>query len=305
MARAQNAHVADQLDEVGQLLSEQGANRFRVEAYRRAAETLRGLDRPVGDLLKVDGLEGLEELVGIGPGLARAIAELATTGRLAILERLRGEHDPVGVLMSVPGVGHATAQRLHDQLGIHTLEQLEAAVHDGRLAALPGVGPKRIAGIRDALSGRLQRRRRPVPALMPPVQELLDVDQEYRDRAAAGRLRRIAPQRFNPSGAAWLPILHTARGDRHYTAVYSNTARAHRLGKTRDWVVVYVDSEGPEQQYTVVTASVGSLRGRRVVRGREPECLSLYQSRPGGTEPPESARTSKKSSDGSPVPSAV
>jgi putative hydrolase len=82
---------------------------------------------------------------------------------------------------------------------------------------------------------------------------------------------KIAPRRFNPSHIAWLPVLHTTRGRRHYTALFSNTALAHRLNRTHDWVVIYWDDGRGERQYTVVTAKGGSLEGRRVVRGREAE----------------------------------
>ena len=54
------------------------------------------------------------------------------------------------------------------------------------------------------------------------------------------KLATIAPRRFNPTGESWLPVLHTSRGDWHVTALYSNTARAHELGRTRDWVVLYL-----------------------------------------------------------------
>jgi hypothetical protein len=112
------------------------------------------------------------------------------------------------------------------------------------------------------------------PHAAPPVAELLDVDREYRERAAAGRLRLIAPRRFNPGAEAWLPVLHTRRGARHYTALFSNTARAHRAQKTRDWVVLYSDDGAGERQNTVITATRGALRGRRVVAGREQECAA-------------------------------
>jgi len=65
------------------------------------------------------------------------------------------------------------------------------------------------------------------------------------------------------------PILHTERGSRQYTALFSNTARAHELGKTHDWVVIYCDGAGGEHQYTVITSERGALKGRRIVRGRE------------------------------------
>ena len=109
-----------------------------------------------------------------------------------------------------------------------------------------------------------------------PVEELLDVDEAYRRLAAKGRLPRIAPKRFNPTGDAWLPVLHTQRGNRHYTALFSNTARAHELGTTHDWVVIYQDDED-HGRWTVITAQYGRLRGRRLVRGHEQQCAKYYE----------------------------
>ncbi len=270
MTHAINLHVAGRLEEAARLLREQGADPYRVLAYRRAAMTVRGSSRPVDDLFRQRGLDGLKEMRGVGDSIARAIREVLVTGRLPMLERLRGEADPVALLASVPGIGGILAARLHDELGIGTLADLEAAAHDGRLETIAGFGDKRLAGIRDSLAHRLGRVRTPAAAgPPPPVAELLDVDREYRERASAGALPRIAPRRFNPTRAAWLPILHTQRGGRHYTALYSNTARAHRAGRTGDWVVLYADDGTGERLHTVLTATHGPQRGRRVVAGRE------------------------------------
>ena len=275
-----NQNVAERLDEVAQILEEQGANPFRVRAYRRGADLLRGLPRPVAEVFEEGGLPALEALPGIGPSLARAIRELLRSGRLPMLERLRGASDPVALLQTVPGIGRRTAERLHDDLDVETLEDLEAAAHDGRLARLLGFGPKRLAGVRESLAQRLARvRRAPRRVAAPPVGELLGVDEEYRARAAKGELKRIAPRRFNPGEEQWLPVLHAQRGPRHYTALFSNTARAHRLGATRDWVVLYLDHGREEGQWTVVTAHHGPLAGRRIVRGREAECEAHYRAR--------------------------
>lgn len=275
---AQNAEVARALDEVAQLLEQREDNPFRVQAYRNAATTVRNLARPVGEILREEGLEGLERLPGIGQVLARTIAELVDTGTLALLERLQAESDPVTLLATVPGIGRALAQRLHDELDITSLEELEAAAHGSRLRGVPGFGAKRIAGIRDALATRLGRRRPPTPPATgsPPVSELLEVDREYREGVRTSVLPRIAPRRFNPSGEAWLPVLHTRRGDRRYTALFSNTARAHELGRTHDWVVLYHDDAHGERRSTVVTATQGLLKGRRVVRGREAESMEYH-----------------------------
>jgi hypothetical protein len=273
-----NAQVAARLDEAANLLEHQKANPFRVAAYRNAASTVRELPRNVTALLHEEGLDGLDRLPGIGQALARAISQLVTTGRLPMLDRLRGDLDPIDALASVPGIGRTLATRVHEALHIETLADLEAAAHDGRLASLPGFGEKRIAGIRDALATRLGRRRA-LPGAddgAPGVDELLDVDREYRAASAAGRLHRIAPRRFNPERIAWLPVMHTWRGPRHYTALFSNTARAHQLGRTHDWVVLYFDGRDGERQHTVVTATSGLLKGQRVVRGREAECERFY-----------------------------
>jgi hypothetical protein len=111
----------------------------------------------------------------------------------------------------------------------------------------------------------------------PRLGVLLDVDAEYRRKSARGELALITPRRFNPEGEAWLPVLHSERDGWHFTALYSNTARAHELGRTRDWVVVYYyDHDHHEYQCTVVTEFRGPLRGKRVVRGREQECREFY-----------------------------
>lgn len=269
---ALNAAIAARLEEIAQILTDQAANPYRIDSYRAAARTIRNWPAPVSEIIDKGGIPGLMKLPGIGERLARAIYQLATTGRLPMLERLRGESDPEELFASVAGVGPKTAQRIHETLGIDTLEELESAAHDGRLERL-GVGAKRLAGIRDALAGRLGRvgrRSAADPAALPAISEILDVDRQYREEAAKGALQRIAPRRFNPHHQTWLPILHTRRGDREYTALYSNTARAHELGRTRDWVVLYFhgDSAG-ERQCTVITAERGPMRGQRIVRGRE------------------------------------
>jgi DNA polymerase (family 10) len=279
VAAEPNFSVAARLDEVAQLLEQQGANLFRVGAYRRAAQTVRALAQPIDQIVKTEGIVGLKQLPGIGETLSRFIYQLVTTGQLPMLDRLRGESDPIAMLRTVPGIGRQTAERLYRELGIETLEELELAAYDGRLARVLGFGPKRIAGVRDSLATRLGGIRRSGfrPKLsQPPVSEILDVDREYRQKCRQDALTKIAPRRFNPRQEQWLPILHTERGNRHYTALFSNTARAHELNKTGDWVVIYYDGGWGERQCTVVTARYGSLTNRRIVRGREEECEKHY-----------------------------
>ena len=278
----ENQQIAGCLEEISNILAEHGAGHFRVLAYRHAADALRMLAEPASALLAREGLNGLEQIPGVGETIAHVIRDLVLHGRSGMLERLRGDSDPVSQLASVPGIGKSTAWKLHEELGIESLQELEAAAHDGRLAKLGGIGPKRLAGIRDTLAQRLGRLPKPVsaasPAREPSIAEILDVDRQYREDASAGKIKCIAPKRFNPTGESWLPVLHTMRGQRHYTALFSNTARAHELGKTRDWVVIfYDDGDGTERQCTVITSAFGALRGHRIIRGREAECENFYR----------------------------
>ena len=275
-----NREIAHRLKEVAELLHDQGSNPFRAQAYRHAAQTLEQLERPVDDILHAEGVDGLQKLPGIGESLSRAIRELILTGKLPMLERLRGEAEPVSLFASVPGIGKKLADRLHHDLEIDTLEELEIAAHDGRLIRQPGIGEKRHSGIIASLAerlGRIRVRRGTAEKIVPSIEELLDVDREYREKATANQLHKFAPRRFNPTGEAWLPVLHTQRGERHYTALFSNTARAHQKGKTQNWVVLFYDDGDRESQCTVITAEWGLLAGRRIVRGREFECMRYYE----------------------------
>ncbi len=287
-----NPRVAELLREMASLLQSQGDGPWRVAAYRNAAATIEQLPNSVREIWQQSGVAGLDALPAVGAGMASAIDEILRIGRWSRLERMRGESGVEAIFKTIPGVGDQLAQRLHDELGAESLEALEVAAHDGRLARLPGIGERRAASIGAALTQMLDRRRalrraqRPPAddrgpaddgAAQPSVELLLQVDREYRDGAEAGRLPTIAPHRFNPDGKAWLPVLHTRGGGWHFTALYSNTARAHELDRVRDWVVIYAEDEHHhEHQYTVVTSARGVLAGRRAVRGREDECSTWY-----------------------------
>jgi DNA polymerase (family 10) len=274
-----NALIARRLSSAATLLSRQEADPYRAMAYRQAARSIRRLDRDIAAIGE-GGAKALMELKGVGPSIARAIAEQLLTGRWPFLDMLRGRLVPERLFISIPAIGPVLSRRIYDTLGITTLEALNAALREGRLGTVEGMGRRRIALVRATLAGILAQLqpRRPKPVWEEPsVAVLLDVDREYRARAEADELPRIAPQRFNPGGRAWQPIMHTSRGRWRVTALYSNTARAHELGLTRDWVVLYFHSNGgPEAQRTVVTETWGNLAGKRVVRGREEESHQFY-----------------------------
>ncbi len=271
----ENEEIARRFRGAARILEHRGANPFRIRAYHRAADTVERVAVPLRQLLASEGVGGLERLPAVGRGLARAIQEYLNTGHMFVQERMAAGQQP-SPFLTLPGIGAELAGRLEEELGLETLEGLEVAAWDGRLERVRGIGPKKLATIRQALAARLGRQRHDAThsrhGAEPPVAELLDVDRQYRRLAEAGRLPKIAPRRMNPEHARWLPLLHTARGDRHYTALFSNTPRAHQLRKTHDWVVIY-HGDGNGGQHTVVTERAGPLKGQRVVRGRELECV--------------------------------
>lgn len=278
---ALNHKVASLLREIAELLEQQGANPFRVNAYRHAADTVDRLDISVKAIVERKGIEGLVALPNIGVGIGRSIFEYVMTERMSRLEGLSGGIDSEALFQTVPGIGPRLAQRIHLELHIETLEALELAASSGRLARLSGVGVRRAQAIEASLAEMLgrQRFRRQArePDYEPMVSLLLKIDEQYRNKASAGELPLIAPKRFNPEGKAWLPIMHTTSKGWHFTALYSNTERAHKLHKTDDWVVLYFyDDHHQEGQHTVVTETHGPLINRRVVRGREMECRQYY-----------------------------
>lgn len=275
-----NQEVAEQLREIALLLEQQKANPFRINAYRHAAATIDGLDQDLQVILDQKGIEGLTSLPNIGRGISRTIYETLALGYSSRLAQLRGETDPVKLFSTIPGIGPASARLIHEHLHIESLEALEIAANDGRLEEVPGIGNRRAASIRSALASQLGQRQ-PARAGMslprPPIDLILEIDREYRAKAEGGELPTVTPRRFNPRHESWLPILHVSRAGWHVTALYSNTARAHNLHHTKDWVVISCyDDQHHEDQTTVVTEWHGYLRGRRVARGREVECQDFY-----------------------------
>ncbi len=286
MTHRLNIRIAARLREMSDLLERQGERGFRAQAYRRAAEVIERLGEPIDEVLSREGRAGLVALPAVGQGVASAIVEMITSGRWSALDRLTGELDPEELLATIPGIGPLLAHRLHNDLHTETLEGLEQAAHDGSLERLTGFGAKRLQAVRAILRDRLQVLRGHVSqGKTPGVKLLLAVDADYRAKAGRNELKLIAPRRFNPGRLAWLPVLHAHQRGWHFTALYSNTARAHQLNKSRDWVVIHVTHElEPDWQCTVVTETRGPLKGRRVIRGREEECERHYEHE-GANEP--------------------
>jgi hypothetical protein len=292
MLHPSNDQIAEVLERISDLLEVQGGSTFRVRAYRKAARTVRETEDPLVIIVDHEGIEGLEKLPNIGKSISSVILEFIHNGRVSFLERLEGQVSPEDLFTTVPGIGEVFASKIHHELKIDTLEELELASNDGRLQDLGGFGERRVRGIRNTLaamlsrSGRRRARRglrwlemhdKDIEVNQPSVGLILKIDDQYRDKAARGELKTITPRRFNPEKKAWLPVLHSDEDGWLFTVMYSNSARAHELGKTKDWVIIYYERDGDENQCTVVTERSGILKGWRVIRGRESECLSYYR----------------------------
>lgn len=136
-----NADIAAIFEEIADLLEIQGANPFRVRAYRNGAHTVGELGRELVPLLEAGGK--LPKLPGIGADLGAKIREIAATGECAFLRRLRREVPPaITELLRIPGLGPKRVKALYHDLDVQTVEQLYKAAKDGRIRALPGFGIK-------------------------------------------------------------------------------------------------------------------------------------------------------------------
>jgi len=142
-----NAEVAAAFDLIGDILEFQGANPFRVRAYRNAARTVHDLGESLTSIV-ADSHRELTDIPGIGADLAEKITTLVTTGVLPMLEELKAQvPQSVLALLRIPGVGPKKAAMLHKELGIKTLAELKAACQEERVRALKGFGEKTEAAI--------------------------------------------------------------------------------------------------------------------------------------------------------------
>jgi DNA polymerase (family 10) len=170
----ENAEIARLFRELADLLEIEGANPFRVRAYRTAARTAETHPEPLAELAKHHP-DQLTELPGIGEDLAAKIAEIVTTGRLGLLEETT-HRLPKGLaeLMRLPGLGPKRVRQLFDQLGVRSPRELAAAVKTGRLATVRGFGPRTEARLRTALAEQKEERRFPLAVASQYGEALLE-----------------------------------------------------------------------------------------------------------------------------------
>ena len=276
-----NHTIAGLLLEASNILRKKGANPYRIRAYRSAAKTLDKLDKNVVDIINKEDVNGLIKLPYIGKNIAYAIYEYFVTGKWDFLESLRNSLRPPDVFTLIPGVGPKLAEQIYSTLHVNSLEELELAANAGKLIEIPGVGDRRQRMIIETLHSILHdpQAQYHIQQDGPNVGLLLKIDKLYLKKAKEGSLKTIAPKRYNPAGTAWLPILQHKDKGWQFRAMYSNTERAHRLHKSSDWVIIHAYNNAHHEFHrTIVTETRGPLKGKRVVRGYEDECLEFYKS---------------------------
>jgi DNA polymerase (family 10) len=233
-----NATIAAIFEEIADLLDIQGANPFRIRAYRNAARTIGGL---ASDVKSIAGDEDkLKELPGIGEDLALKIREIVDTGRCEFLERLRRQVPPaVAELLKIPGLGPKRVRTLYQELEIQTLEQLLRAARDGRIRELPGFGAKTERRIVEAVQAQLGQARRFKLAVAAqyaePLVAHLKQARDVREVVVAGSFRRMRET------VGDLDILATARSSAAVMerfAGYEEVAEVLSRGDTRATVVL-------------------------------------------------------------------
>ncbi len=154
-----NADVAAVFEEIADLLEIQGANPFRIRAYRNAARTVEELSQEASQLVAKG--ENLTRFPGIGEDLAGKIAEIVTTGHCTLLDNLQKELPPaVTELLKIPGLGPKRVKALYTDLEVQTVEQLFRAARDGRIRTLPGFGEKTELNILQAAEAHAEKTHR-------------------------------------------------------------------------------------------------------------------------------------------------
>ena len=184
--------VAEVLVNIATLLELKGENPFKTRAYQNAARTIETLSEPLD---KVVAEARLGELKGIGEALQQKITELVTTGRLQYYEDLKAATPPgLVAMLDIPALGPKKTKALHDALGIESVEQLEQACKDGKIAGLKGFGEKTQTNILEGINRRRSyASRHLISEALPQAEPLLEALRSHPDVircSPAGSLRR-------------------------------------------------------------------------------------------------------------------
>jgi DNA polymerase (family 10) len=189
-----NAAIAKVFQDMADLLELKGENKFKIRAYQRAARAIEYLPKEIEIMLEAG--EDLQTIPGVGEAISKKTIELINTGKLGAYEELKSEF-PEGItkLLEIPGIGPKTANRLSTELGIMSVDELEKAIKDGRVAELSRLGDKTADNILQQIQAlRRKDQRIPIGEALPVVDEVLSALQTLpgvKNLTAAGSLRRF------------------------------------------------------------------------------------------------------------------
>lgn len=191
-----NEEIAQLFENMAGLLELKGENIFKIRAYQRAARAIERHPEPLELLVQQGRADDLRQIPGIGEAIASKIVELVQTGKVHAYEELKAQFPPgVLTLMEIPGVGPKTALRLVQELGIQTVEELERAILDGRVASLPRLGQKSAENILKAIQAtRSKERRIPLGEALPVAEAVVAALKErlpsIKEAVPVGSIRR-------------------------------------------------------------------------------------------------------------------
>ena len=235
----QNAEIAVALDDVADLLELKESNPFHVRAYRTAARTVESLSRPVAAIIQAG--EDLAELPGVGARISAHLKELVETGRLGVLEDLRGQLPPgIIELTRIQGLGPKKAILLAQQLGVATVADLESAILDGRLAGVRGFGEKSAAKLLEAIAASTEAQGRLLRTTA--AQLLVGILKWTNDAPGALEIAVAGSFRRGVETVRDIDLLVRAEGDgtpvvQHFTD-FPGAVRVEAAGSTRGSVIL-------------------------------------------------------------------
>ena len=188
-----NSQIASIFYRMADLLEIEGANSFRVRAYRNAADTIERMPKDVSDLIK-EGKQ-LTSIHGVGPDLANKIQEIVKTGKLAQLDEIEQRTPPeMADLLKIGGLGPRRVKTIYSELGVKSIQQLRAAAESGAIRGLPGFGEKIESRILEDLRkkhiGEKRFRIDRAESIVAPLLEHLRRPGNIRDLTVAGSFRR-------------------------------------------------------------------------------------------------------------------
>jgi len=188
-----NSEVAKVFQDIADLLELKGENPFKIRAYQKVVRSIEHLPVEVEQLVAEDKLK---EVPGVGEAITKKITELVTTGHLGYYEELKADFpEGISTLLDIPSIGPKTAMLLSSELGIRSVDELEAAITGGKVASLPRMGDKITENIlRHIQALRRKDQRIPIGEALPVVDEILSRLGQVpgvRNLAPAGSLRRF------------------------------------------------------------------------------------------------------------------